>query len=184
MTVQLADWLSQLIDNAEGLSQIEVSEDRIRRAYKEMLSGYETDPSSLLIETKKAEEHEGIIVQRNIAFCSVCPHHFLPYFGSVAIAYDPGEIIIGLGKLGRLVTAYARRLQIQEDMARYIAEELISSGKARGAYVLSKAQHLCMCARGPKNETTETIATYKLGTLADAENEQAVLKLFQMGTNL
>ncbi len=62
------------------------------------------------------EEHPGIVEANEIAFHSICAHHFLPFFGQVDLVYVPGDRILGLGKLPRLVNAYARRFQIQEDL--------------------------------------------------------------------
>jgi|TARA_Y100000310_G_C20632248_1_gene789256 GTP cyclohydrolase I len=177
--VKLVNWINKIIDDKEGLESIEESEERIIKAYKELLSGYNVDPSKILSITKKVKNHEGVIAQTDINFYSICPHHFIPFFGNVSLAYEPGEIIIGLGKLKRLVDAYSRRLIIQEDIVKKIAEELMSSGKAKGAFVMSKAKHLCICSRGPNDDTTETITTYALGTLTDVNKQKKTLLLFE-----
>lgn len=177
--VRLVDWLKKVIKDKEGLDSIGESEKRITKAYNELLSGYETNPSKILSITKNVKDYKGIVAQTNINFYSICPHHFIPFFGEVSIAYEPGEIIIGLGKFKRLVDAYSRRLIIQEDIVKNIAEELMASGKAKGAFVMSKATHLCICSRGPSDDTTETITTYALGTLAETNKQRKVLFLFE-----
>lgn len=177
--VKLINWLKKVINDKEGLNSIRESEDRIIRAYKELLSGYEANPSKILNVTKRVKDYKGIVVQTNINFYSICPHHFIPFFGKISIAYEPGEIIIGLGKLKRLTDAYSRRLIIQEDIVKNIAEELMDSGKAKGVFVMSKARHLCICSRGPNDDTTETVTTYALGTLIDVNKQRKVLLLFK-----
>lgn len=179
---KFTDWLKNVTEDSRAISVIEKSEDRIVRAYKELLSGYETDPSKILKVTREVQgKHEGLVVQKKINFYSICGHHFLPFIGEIHLAYEPGEIIIGLGKLKRIVDVYARRFQIQEDLVKEIAEELISSGGAGGAYVFSKAKHMCICGRGPSDDTTETITTYSCGSLKGTDQESRVLSLINNG---
>jgi GTP cyclohydrolase I len=137
------------------------------------LSGYAIDPSSILKTTRKLrpDEAPGQIVVDGIAFYSICAHHFLPFFGTVSIRYVPGDRILGLGKLPRLVDAYARRFQIQEDLVRDIAREMMESGRARGVLVRSEAQHLCMVSRGPQSAASVTRAELALGCLATEHDE-------------
>jgi len=176
--VKLKNWLKKVTNNEEALKIIENSEDRIIRAYKELLSGYEKCPSKILKVTKEVDNYEGLVIQKDINFYSICGHHFLPFYGKISLAYEPGGIIIGIGKLKRLCDVYSRRLQIQEDLVKEIGEELINSGKAKGSYVLSKAIHHCMCSRGPNDDTAETITTYSFGSLKGIEQERRILNLF------
>ncbi|HET6416259.1 MAG TPA: GTP cyclohydrolase I, partial [Polyangiales bacterium] len=81
--------------------------------------------------------------------------------------YVPGDRILGLGKLPRLVEAYARRFQIQEDLVRDIAREMMESGHARGVRVQSEARHLCMISRGPQSAASVTRTEHALGCLGD-----------------
>jgi GTP cyclohydrolase I len=112
------------------------------------------------------DEEPGRIEVKDIRFHSICAHHFLPFFGQVDLAYEPGDRILGLGKLPRLVDAYARRFQIQEDLVRDVARAMMECGHARGVRVRSSAQHLCMCSRGPASQTSITHTEFALGTLA------------------
>ena len=114
-----------------------------------------------------ADEPRGHVEVRDIAFYSICAHHFLPFFGHVSIRYVPGDRILGLGKLPRLVDAYARRFQIQEDLVRDIAQEMMQSGHARGVLVQSEARHLCMLSRGPQSAASATRTEIALGCLSD-----------------
>jgi GTP cyclohydrolase I len=170
--VKLTDWLTKHItDDPRALRWFDApeAEERIARCYKELLSGYEIDPSAILKTTRMLgpDETPGTVEVKDIAFYSLCAHHFLPFFGHMSICYVPGDRILGLGKLPRLVDAYARRFQIQEDLVRDVAREMMESGHARGVLVKSEAQHLCMVSRGPRNSTSATHAEIALGCLSD-----------------
>jgi GTP cyclohydrolase IA len=165
--MKIRDWLHKNITNnpaALGWFDAKECEQRIVKAYRELLSGYDTDPSTILNVTRSVEgPHQGVVLVRDINFYSLCAHHFLPFFGTVRIWYQPGNRIIGLGKFPRLVDAYARRFQIQEDLVKQIAEEIFATGGARGVLVHSTARHLCMCSRGPGDDTVVTETSYECG---------------------
>jgi len=170
--VKLTNWLAEHVtDDPRALRWFDTpdAEGRIARCYKELLSGYEIDPSTILNTTRTldASESPGRVEVKDIAFYSICAHHFLPFFGHVSICYVPGDRILGLGKLPRLVDAYARRFQIQEDLVRDIAHEMMRSGHARGVLVKSEATHLCMVSRGPQSPASVTHAEIALGCLVD-----------------
>lgn len=167
----MKDWLAaNITKDARALEWFDEpeAEDRIRRAYKELLSGYDTDPGKLLKTTREIapdEKYTGLVTVRDINYFSICAHHFLPFYGQISITYQPGKIIIGLGKFPRLVQAYARRFQIQEDLVKEIAEEIMGSGQALGVRVKSTGRHMCMCSRGPSDHTAETDTEFALGSL-------------------
>lgn len=165
--MKLSDWLREKVtQDPRALEWFDSPEceDRIVRAYRELLEGYKEDPSKLLKETRPVEgEHSGIVTVRDIHYYSICAHHFLPFFGQVTISYAPGKRIIGLGKFPRLVQAYSRRFHIQEDLVKEIAEEIMSSGYARGALVTATGRHMCMCSRGPSDPSAQTDTTYSTG---------------------
>lgn len=169
--MKLVDWIAEEVtDDPRALRWFaeEGSEARVSRAFQELLAGYRIDPSTILKTTRTLEpdERPGQVEVVDITFHSMCAHHFLPFFGVVDLRYEPGDRILGLGKLPRLVDAYARRFQIQEDLVRDVAREMMKSGRARGVRVRSRARHLCMCSRGPSNQTAETLTEFSLGTLA------------------
>jgi GTP cyclohydrolase I len=170
--MKLVNWLEeQVIDDPRALAWFdeEGSDDRIARAFKELLSGYQIDPSTILKTTRLLEKTErpGLVEVKDIGFHSICAHHFLPFFGEVDLAYEPGDRILGLGKLPRLVDAYARRFQIQEDLIRHIAHAMMDHGHARGVRVRARGRHLCMCSRGPSSPSSVTHTEYALGTLSE-----------------
>ncbi len=169
--MKLVEWIAKSVtDDPRALRWFgeEGADDRIARAFKELLAGYTIEPSSILKTTRMLEpdERPGMVEVADIQFHSLCAHHFLPFFGQVDLCYEPGDRILGLGKLPRLVDAYARRFQIQEDLVRDVAREMMESGHARGVRVRSRAQHLCMCSRGPSSQSAVTHTEFALGTLA------------------
>jgi GTP cyclohydrolase I len=168
--VKLVDWLSKNVtSDPRALAAFDSAEaePRIARAYKELLAGYTIDPATILKTTRKLapDEAPGMVTIQAISFYSLCAHHFLPFFGKVDVSYVPGDRILGLGKFPRLVQAYAKRFTIQEDLVRNIGRELMASGHARGVWVTSVARHMCMCSRGPSDDTVETRAEIGYGTL-------------------
>lgn len=163
----IAKWLEENVtEDKRALSWYEEPEceERIVRAYKELLSGYEIDTSKILKTTVEIEgEHCGLVRIHDINYYSICAHHFLPFFGKVHIDYVPGDRILGLGKFPRLVQAYSRRFQIQEYLVKDIAEEIMVSGGARAVRVSSSGRHMCMCSRGPSDQTVITDTSYVSG---------------------
>ena len=180
--MDLVDWLSSKITKdpralewfGRGAEpdpeESQVCERRIVKAYRELLSGYEVDASKILKITRKVTPGERVstVTVADIGFYSICAHHFLPFFGKVSIEYLPGDRILGLGKFPRLVQAYSRRFQIQEDLVKEIAEEVMKSGHARGVRVISEGRHLCMCSRGPSDPNAFTRTEFQTGTLSQA----------------
>jgi GTP cyclohydrolase I len=169
--MKLVEWIAKSVtDDPRALRWFaeEGSDERIARAFQELLAGYEIEPATILKATRMLEpdERPGLVEVKDIAFHSLCAHHFLPFFGHVDVCYEPGDRILGLGKLPRLVDAYARRFQIQEDLVREVAHEIMNSGHARGVRVRSRAQHLCICSRGPSSQTAMSHTEFSLGSLA------------------
>ncbi len=169
--MKLVEWIAKSVtDDPRALRWFEEpgSDERIARAFRELLAGYQVELSGLLKTTRLLEpgERPGLVEVRDIAFYSICAHHFLPFFGEVDVAYEPGDRILGLGKLPRLVDAFARRFQIQEDLVREVAGAMMEHGRARGVRVRSRARHLCMCSRGPSSQTSMTHTEFALGSLA------------------
>ena len=167
----MSDNLTQLfsfISDGRVREKLQMSEGRIRRAFEELFSGYSLRAEDVLKEVVRVKDYTGIVRVEKINFYSFCEHHFAPFFGKASVAYEPNEIITGLGKLVRLVRdVHGRRLQIQELMTRDIADDLMRVLGAKGAFVVTEARHLCMCSRGPKDDTAVTTVKYGCGTLKD-----------------
>lgn len=143
------------------------SEERIARSFSELFGGYKLKAEDVLNEVVQVSKYSGLVTVSDINFYSFCQHHFSPFFGKASVTYEPGRVITGLGKIVRLVRdVHARRLQIQELMTRDIAEDIMRVLKAKGACVETKAKHLCICSRGPKDDTSEALVQYGCGSLA------------------
>ncbi len=145
---------------------------RITNAYRELLDGYLTQSASDILtitEEIPNKDYSGFVSALNVPFCSFCEHHFLPFFGNIDLVYEPGSIILGIGKLSRLIDYRAKRFNIQENIAKQLCQDLIDKGKAKGAYVRVKAQHMCACYRGPRKYDAQNTVVYHLGTCSEIE---------------
>jgi GTP cyclohydrolase IA len=163
---EIHDSLFPFIRSEEVRKHLQASGDRISRAFEELFAGYGLRAEDVLNEVVRVENYTGLVTIERINFYSYCEHHFVPFFGTAAVTYEPGEIITGLGKIVRLVRdVHARRLQIQETMTRDIAEDVARVLKAKGVHVVTTAKHLCICSRGPSDDTSETTVSYATGTL-------------------
>jgi len=131
--------------------------ERVVKSWDELFAGYKIIPSSLM--TWFLDDTDEMVMSKNIQFFSTCEHHLLPFFGHVDIAYIPDGKVLGLSKFSRIVEAYSRRLQIQENLTREIAELL--EPYTQGVAVHIEAQHLCMMARGVR-QNSSTMVTNKL----------------------
>jgi len=164
----MTDNLSQLfsfVSDDHVREKLRLSEDRIRRSFSELFSGYNLRAEDVLNDVIRVKDYTGLVRVEKINFYSFCEHHFAPFFGMASVSYEPGEIITGLGKIVRLVhDVHARRLQIQEIMTRDIAEDIMRVLGAKGALVVTEAKHLCMCSRGPNDDTAMTTVIYGCGT--------------------
>jgi GTP cyclohydrolase IA len=154
---------------------------RIRGAFTELFSGYGISAEDILNETITIEKgsYSGYVAMRDIEFYTFCEHHFLPFYGLMDVAYEPSEVITGIGKLVRLVRdVHARRLQIQETMTRDIANDLMRVLGANGACVRSRAKHMCICSRGPGDGSAWTEVVYGTGCM----ERQLAAQLFSSGS--
>jgi GTP cyclohydrolase I len=150
---------------------------RISRAYRSLLSGYSVEPHDVLkitIETPH-DGHHGLVSSDKIPFLSFCAHHFLPFFGMVDIVYEPGDYIIGIGKMPRLVNCRAKRFQLQELLVKQLAQDMMEHARAKGVYVRAAAHHMCVCYRGPDFASVKNVTTYSLGSLEHPERETEIM---------
>ncbi len=123
---------------------------RIARMYVELLSGYRTDPVSLVNDALFEVRYDEMVIVRDIEFYSLCEHHLLPFIGRAHVAYIPDGKVLGLSKIPRIVDMFARRLQVQERMTRQIADFLRDLLKPQGVAVVIEAMHMCSMMRGVK----------------------------------
>jgi GTP cyclohydrolase I len=125
---------------------------RVARAWvDDLIAGYAVDPQAELTWTP-APAGCGPVLLREVRFASICVHHLLPFAGAAHVAYLPGERLAGLSKLGRVVDALARRLQIQEHLTIAIAATIERALRPRAVLVVLEAEHTCMTLRGVRKE--------------------------------
>jgi GTP cyclohydrolase I len=141
--------------NREGLLDTPA---RVTRMYEEIFSGYDVDLKEIL-GVAFDEQHEELVIVKDIIYYSQCEHHMAPFFGKVHIGYIPSGKIAGLSKFARLVDAVTRKLQVQERITSDIADLLEQVLKPHGAMVVVEGEHLCMCARGVKKYGSKTITS-------------------------
>jgi GTP cyclohydrolase IA len=153
---------------------------RFATAMRFLTGGYETEPQDVVGGGIFPAEGDGVVVVRDVEFHSLCEHHMLPFFGRAHVAYLPGEKIIGLSKIPRLVDLFARRLQVQERITEQVADALTQLLEPRGVVVVVEARHLCIAMRGVEKQhsTTATRATRGLYS-RDASARQDVLSLMR-----
>src|SRR5437588_4098386 len=176
--IRIADWIQKITGDKAPLKDLREWEHRIVAAYAELLDGYQADVPAILNDIARVQKHSGLVLEQGINFTSLCYHYFLPFFGTVDVAYEPGEVITGLGRIVELVQALAHRLQIQEFLVRDIAETIRERVKARGVFVRARAVHLCVHSRGPGDRTMETVCTYAIGSLEPVQRQAGICQLF------
>lgn len=150
---------------------LEGTDRRVARAYRELLGGVD-DVEPALTVFPNTERHSGIVQVTGIPFYSICAHHFLPFFGVAHVGYVPGERLVGLSKLGRVVDYYARRPQLQERLTEQIASLLDQRIAPRGVMVLLEARHMCMEMRGLSRPNVTTTTAAVRGVLEDDRLQQ------------
>lgn len=136
---------------------------RVVRAYEEWFAGYAQDPSRILGRRFERAGYDDLVLLRDIPLRSVCEHHMAAIEGVAHVAYLPGERVVGISKLARLVEAYARRLQIQERLTAEIADTLQRELQPRGVAVVIRASHGCMTTRGVRVHATSMLTRRLLG---------------------
>lgn len=125
---------------------------RVVKALSELLSGYTQNPVKILNTSFNAGKYNEMIIVNDIEFTSLCAHHILPFMGKVHFAYIPRKNIVGLSKIPRLVEAFSRRLQLQENLAVQLVDTFQKVVKPLGCAVVIEAHHLCMSIRGVRKE--------------------------------
>jgi len=139
--------------------------DRVARALRELTDGYGVKPEEVIAGAIfDDQDYDEMVLVRNIPFYSLCEHHMLPFFGQVHVGYLPKGKVIGLSKIPRLVEVFSRRLQIQEQLTRQVAEALNTALVPRGVGVVVEARHLCMEMRGVETPGGRMVTSCMLGT--------------------
>ena len=122
---------------------------RVARAWREYARGYSEDPALHLSRTfDEVGGYDEIILLKDIPFQSHCEHHMAPIIGKAAIAYLPGDKVVGISKLARVLHGFSRRLQVQERLTAQVADCIWENLEPKGVAVVIEASHACMTARG------------------------------------
>ena len=151
---------------------------RVANAMRWLTRGYRVDIAEIVGDAVFEENHEHMVMVRDIELYSMCEHHMLPFFGKAHVAYIPDGRIVGLSKIPRIVDAFARRLQVQERLTDEIATALNDILRPRGVGVVIEAYHLCMMMRGVEKQNSKTLTSALLGIFrADARTRDEFLRL-------
>lgn len=163
--------------NREGLLD---TPKRVAKMYAEVFEGLNQDPKEHFA-TVFGEDHEELVLVKDIPFFSMCEHHLVPFFGKAHVGYIPrGGKVTGLSKLARAVEAVARRPQLQERITSTIADSLIETLDPHGVIVVVEAEHMCMTMRGVKKPGAQTVTSAVRGVFAeDAPARAEVLSLIK-----
>jgi len=142
---------------------------RMARAYAEMFA-----PRSFDLTTFPNDEHyDELVLARGVPVHSICEHHLLPFVGVAHVGYLPGERILGLSKLARVVEMFARRPQVQERLTQQVADWLHTNLAPRGVGVVVEAEHLCMTMRGVRATGASTVTSALHGCLREDARSRA-----------
>lgn len=166
----------------DGLQRTPV---RVAKAMHWLTRGYEMCVEDVINGAVFEDDHENMILVRDIELYSLCEHHMLPFYGKVHVAYIPSGRVVGLSKLPRIVEVFSRRLQLQERLTDQIAEALMDVLRPRGVAVVIEAFHLCMMMRGVEKQSSRTVTSSVRGLFrSDAKTRDEFLRLVYGGSRI
>lgn len=147
---------------------------RVARSYAEIFAGLFVNPDDVL-QTTFDENHDELVLVKDIAIYSTCEHHLVPWHGTAAVGYIPGESgrITGLSKLARVVDMYARRPQVQERLTSQVADAVMRRLEPQGVIVVVQAEHLCMAMRGIRKPGSLTMTSAVRGIFKSDQRTRA-----------
>lgn len=151
--------------------------ERVAKSMQYLTKGYSENPDEIMQSAIFNEDHNEMIVVKDIELYSLCEHHMLPFFGKAHIAYIPTGRIVGLSKIPRVVDAYARRLQVQERLTTDILECIQRTLNPLGVAVVIEAQHMCMQMRGVQKQNSVTTTSSFKGAFEKQETRNEFIKL-------
>jgi GTP cyclohydrolase I len=140
---------------------------RAAKAMRYLCRGYDQNLEEVVNGALFSSDTKEIVLVKNIELYSLCEHHILPFIGKAHVAYLPNGKVLGLSKVARIVEMYARRLQIQENLSRQIAEAVLQVTGAAGVAVVIEAQHMCMMMRGVEKQNSSMVTSVMLGEFHD-----------------
>lgn len=155
---------------------------RVARMWRELVAGMDLKAEDI-ITTIPVEQHDEIILLRDIPLVSICEHHLVPFIGRAHVAYLPEKgRVTGLSKLARVVEMEARKLQVQERLTNAIADDIMQTLRARGVMVVIEAEHLCMTIRGAHKPGTVTVTSVVRGLFRENQATRAEAMVLLRGS--
>lgn len=151
--------------------------ERVAKAMQFITQGYTIDPKEIVLSAIFNEDHNEMVIVKDIEFFSLCEHHMLPFFGKAHVAYIPNGKITGLSKIARVVDAFARRLQVQERLTVQIRDCLNEALVPYGVAVVIEAKHMCMMMRGVEKQNSITTTSSFTGEFAKEATRAEFLRL-------
>lgn len=156
--------------NRDGLKS---TPKRAAEAFKFLTKGYHEDIEKIINGALFDSDASEIVLVKNIELYSMCEHHLLPFIGKCHVAYIPNGKVLGLSKIARIVDVFARRLQIQEQLTRQIAQTIDKYTNAQGVAVVIEAKHLCMMMRGVEKQNSSMVTSCVLGEFHEDPSTRA-----------
>ncbi|MDE1461156.1 GTP cyclohydrolase I FolE [Spartinivicinus poritis] len=143
---------------------------RAAKAMQFLTRGYQQSLEEVVNNALFPSDNDEMVLVKDIELYSLCEHHLLPFIGKCHVAYLPTGNVLGLSKVARIVDMFARRLQIQENMTRQIAETIAQVTNAKGVAVVIEAKHMCMMMRGVEKQNSVMKTSVMLGQFRKSEN--------------
>ena len=156
--------------NREGLQE---TPKRFEKALLYLTKGYHENINDLVNGAVFESDMDEMVIVKNIELYSLCEHHLLPFLGKCHVAYLPNGKILGLSKIARIVDMFAKRLQVQENLTKQIAENILQITDAKGVGVIIEAKHLCMMMRGVEKQNSDMTTSMMLGRFRQSDRTRA-----------
>lgn len=172
MSKALSDHYKAIIEglgedsSREGLRE---TPDRAAKAMEFLTKGYQQTLEEIVNDAIFESDNDQMVIIKDIELYSLCEHHLLPFIGKCHIAYLPNGEVLGLSKFARIVDMFARRLQIQENLTREIAEAVQEITHAKGVAVIIESKHMCMMMRGVEKQNSSMNTSVMLGAFRESQ---------------